>query len=178
MVGSEILLVTLLAVMAVVSLGVLVGAGGLLLHRRDTLSGTRAGIGQVFELLDRQWRLERWIYRHHRVCGLSIVAASVFCIGQLMHAEALLGQATPWPALFQALAIGQLANIAIGTVIFLRPSLLKPLEARANRWHDIDDGLDAPIAARRLAIILALAALLTLLAAGTLMLQNLELLTA
>lgn len=113
--------------------GVLLMAGGtLLLADRRTWQG-----------LNRIWRIERFVYRHHRLFGGAIVAGALAHLFLLVlqrnhlfgivleHSTAGLRlirliELTEWGAAVFALVVG--------LFVLVRPSLLKGFEAAANRW--------------------------------------------
>ena len=87
--------------------------------------------------------VERLLYRHHRLFGAALVLGSVYTL----YIQAF----GPRPAALSAaigglsaevlvdagsllLFFGNLAAFAVGTLVFLRPSLLKGAESWANRW--------------------------------------------
>ncbi len=92
-------------------------------------------------------RSERLIYRHHRVFGLLLMLAAVFFLYRFVVAfdtaefvRLVSGEGRPVVAemLVQALlvffVISHLAILVLGLIVYLRPSLLKPVEQWANRW--------------------------------------------
>ncbi|MBI2994814.1 MAG: hypothetical protein HYY48_11675 [Gammaproteobacteria bacterium] len=109
---------------------------------------------EAFHSLDAPRSSERWFYRHHRVCGGLLILGAAYVLYTfafafdpaklsrrivLFHSQS----ATEWllnSLSFINIAFSVLA-MAIGSVTFLRPSLLKGLEQRANRWYGVDDSL-------------------------------------
>lgn len=136
-----IMMLTLLTVVLVLALALLAGALALLLNAEEGQKGDHGGVRQALRQLDRQWRIERWSYRHHRIFGLLIVTAGLVCIWQLARLD-LSNTADPRTLLALLLLAGQALNLIIGVLIFARPSLLKPLETLGNRWHELGE-LDA-----------------------------------
>lgn len=132
-----ILMLTLLVVVLVLALALLAGSLALLVNAGDPENAHHSGVRQALSELDRQWRIERWAYRHHRAFGLLIIVAGLVCIWQLVRLD-LSAAADPRILLAWLLLGGQALNLAIGILIFTRPSLLKPLEALGNRWHEFD----------------------------------------
>lgn len=173
-----ILMVTLLVVALVLALALLAGSLALLVTAGDSKIGHHSGLRQSLHELDRQWRIERWVYRHHRVFGLLVVMIALTCIWQLSHLQFFAASAAtePWALLAWLLAGGQVVNLIIGILIITRPSLLKPLEDLSNRWHRItafDAGSRLP--ARLRALLLVVVALVVALTSGWLLLRQLAL---
>jgi len=137
MLSSDILIITALLALTLLGLGLLLGGLSMTLR---ALRGQQQGLPQAWQSLESQRRIERMVYRHHRISGLLIIAAAVLFFWQfLVHAP--LGMHTrngSWLLLSWLLAVGNGFNALIGVVILLRPSLLKPIETRANRWIAID----------------------------------------
>lgn len=109
---------------------------------------------EVFHSLDTARSSERWFYRFHRLFGSLLTLGAGYVLYSFTVAfdpaevskRILLFRsrsATEW--LLNSLSfinIGfSVLAIGIGTVIFFRPSLLKGLERRANRWYGVDDSL-------------------------------------
>lgn len=108
----------------------------------------------MFHSLDSARPSERWFYRHHRLFGGLLTLGAVYVLYTfavafdpqdtsrkilLFHSHT----ATEWLLVsLTFLNIGfSLVAIAIGSVTFFRPSLLKGLEQRANRWYGVDESL-------------------------------------
>ncbi len=174
--ASAILISTVLVVLLVVAVALLAGSAALLTGRGRPADGTGAGLLEALRLLDRQWQIERLVYRRHRLFGLLVATTSVFCLWQLGRSglSAILASHYPASILAWALLLGQAFNLLVGLVILVRPSLLKPLEALSNRWHPIEARTGRPGAARITAALLALVGLAILLAAGALLLQQIN----
>lgn len=98
-------------------------------------------------LLDRSVSLERWFHRHHRAAGMFIVLGSLYILGyfgfQFDKAYMLQRLSSAVPAkllggLLDALVLTSLTGAAValcvGLFLWLRPSLLRGIEAGANRW--------------------------------------------
>lgn len=108
-----------------------------------------------FRKLDEPHQLERLFYRHHVVMGALILAGSLYSlwfIWRLQGGELLV----LFPAaanrvlleilqsvLIHVLLLGNLLALVIGLVVIVRPSLLKGLESRANRWVSSDRALSS-----------------------------------
>ncbi|HXU92156.1 MAG TPA: hypothetical protein VFP33_00720 [Gallionella sp.] len=98
-------------------------------------------------ILDRSINIEHWFYRHHRLTGTVAVlgAAYLFTFFGLLFDKTSAVQRTgaylPFKlqeGLLDALVLGSLAGAAVallaGLFLWLRPSLLRGIEADANRW--------------------------------------------
>lgn len=107
----------------------------------------------LFEALDKPRYLERRVYRHHKLVGLLVVMGATYTLIRLtgLHrdAAALLLPAT-WGAglrrdLVQLgvtmLGISNVMALAVGIIVYFRPSLLKRGEMLANRWWSTDPAL-------------------------------------
>jgi len=175
MTASSILISTVLLVLAVLAVALLAGSLALLAGRQDPAELRRGGVAEALRTLDRQWHIERLIYRHHRWFGVLVLAAAGFCLWQLLRSSAAGLLAAPGTAsiLLWVLVTGQLVNVLIGLVLLIRPSLLKPVEAIGNRWHrlDIDRGRH-PRSIRITAALLAVIGLIVLIGSAALLLQQ------
>ena len=109
---------------------------------------------QAFHSLDTPKSVERFFYHHHRAFGVLLMFGAAYVLYTFAYAfdyTALSGQVllfnshtvTDW--LLNALSflnIGfSVIAIGVGAIIFFRPSLLKGLEERANKWYGTDDTL-------------------------------------
>lgn len=96
--------------------------------------------------LDRPHRLERQIYRHHRIVGLLLCLGAIFVFYRF-----LLSPIKPKIAillvndvlgLFDALSamfvIGSVLAASIGIIMFFKPSMLREIESGANQWISVD----------------------------------------
>lgn len=89
-------------------------------------------------VLDRSWRIERFVYRHHRYFGLFIIAGALVILTVLSTTRfwtidlvAFLIRSVPIVSgLIWGLAI---AILLIGLIVLTRPSFLKGFESLANR---------------------------------------------
>ena len=103
----------------------------------------------AFSMLDQPRHLERYFYRHHRILGAAVMLGASYVLWQwAFHYDraevvALLGRrwlaaGLDWvaPALEVALIGLHVAILAVGVLIFFRPSLLKGVERTANRWQE------------------------------------------
>lgn len=109
----------------------------------------------AFDLLNQPRYQEKVFYRHHRIFGSLIVVFSVFCVymlgiylgkAQLMDTVQRLTSSEfgRWLILdlYYILLAGLVISCIVGLIVLLRPSLLKSLEAKANRWLDTDARLE------------------------------------
>lgn len=130
----DILIITILLVLALVGLGLLLAGAGMTVQ---ALTGRDKGLPQAWFELERQWHIERLVYRHHRISGILILAAAAFFFWQFTT-HGVFSAAGNWQPLALALAVGNAINALIGLVILFRPSGLKPIETAANRWFAVD----------------------------------------
>ncbi len=90
--------------------------------------------------------IERIVYRHHKLVGVAISLGSAYCLYWLVPLDSdevvrflpgvvptALGATAARFALI-TLIIGNLMSLAIGIMIYVRPSLLRTLEQGANTW--------------------------------------------
>jgi hypothetical protein len=129
--------------------------GVLLLARPQALFALNARLsrwidtGSTFRMLDRPHHLERFFYRHHRAVGAMVVAGAGYVLWSWGFAYdradvlAILGRSwvtagLDWVPAALEVAVVALhgAILAVGLLVFFRPSLLKGLERTANRWQD------------------------------------------
>lgn len=144
----------LLAVL-VLGLALAFVVGVLLLARPQALFALNAWLsrwvdtGSTFQMLDRPHHLERFFYRHHRALGAMIVTGAGYVLWSWAFAYdrsdvvAILGRrwisaGLDWVPAALEVAVVALhgAILAVGLMVFFRPSLLKGLERTANRWQD------------------------------------------
>ncbi len=101
-----------------------------------------------FKSLEQPRPQDRRLYRHHRALGAGLFLGSLYILYTLNyrydHGSFILALAREMPS--RALAIWladslrlllylfAFISLPLGVVVFQRPSLLKGLEARANRW--------------------------------------------
>lgn len=98
-------------------------------------------------VLDQQHKIERTIYRHHRLMGALIVVGGVYTLYILNFAfnqkvtVAILGNGKnnhliEWILESTVLAfnLGCAAALVVGVILLVRPSLLKGMESGLNHW--------------------------------------------
>lgn len=128
--------------------------------RPDTLRDfpLRRKLGEV---CSRPWRVERFIYRHHRPFGGAIIAGALTLL-YLLYAGHIQLAGIPAERLGMGLRTANLVSWAmavavllIGFAMLIRPSLLKGIEALSNRWIQIPR--PGARASRRIGILLILA---------------------
>jgi hypothetical protein len=116
---------------------VLVVVGASLLFSRS------AYYRKLRKTLERPWRVERFIYRHHRLSGGTIVVGSLIFLTLLGRYHGIRFETLSWPSSggAQLLLLARLSawlfatlTLVVGLVVAIRPSLLKGVEAKANRW--------------------------------------------
>lgn len=129
--------------------------------RPDTrpASPLRRKLGEsLSKACSRPWRVERFIYRHHRQFGSAIIAGALTLLYLLYRGHLQLTDIPAW-----RISIGlrtadlvawilAVAVLLIGFAMLIRPSLLKGIEAVSNRWIP----LPRP-ASRHIGILLVLA---------------------
>lgn len=104
--------------------------------------------GEALGRLDQPRDIKRFVYRRHRLIGLAVVAGSLYALDILtfgFEAEALarafrdLASQSALAIAFETLRLffilGNLAALAVGVVLAFRPSLLKGIEAWADRYY-------------------------------------------
>lgn len=106
---------------------------------QDKPSGGGLNRGAL-DALERPRRIERFVYRHHRLFGSAIVAGSLMLLALLGAYQRRLPETLAWRGwhgtqlpLAAAWALLVFALI-IGCFILARPSALKRFESLANRW--------------------------------------------
>lgn len=136
-------------------------------HKVMTLSNSLnrwVSTKEFFEFVNKPRYQEALIYRHHRKFGATIVICSLISIYMLVFyagIEATVGgverlaetEFGRWllQSLYYILIVLCAVTAVIGLVVFVRPSLLKSLEAWGNRWigtqeflESLDDVHDIP----------------------------------
>jgi hypothetical protein len=137
-----------------VLLGIAVIAAPQAMFRLSTVLNRWVSTDEAFRKLDQSRTVEPVIYRHHRLFGAALMLgaayifytfAFAFDASQLSGEALFFGSRGVADALLDALPILNVCfsviGFAIGLVMLARPSLLKGLEQRANRWYRTDDSL-------------------------------------
>lgn len=177
--SADVLILTALTVIVLLALALLLAGAGLLVRALIAPQGGSGKSERPLDLLDRRWHLEHLVYRHHRLAGSAIVAASAFFLWQV----AALGFRVDWPgsslwtSLWWLLIAGNILNLAIGLVVAIRPSHLKPLESVANRWFPVDSrnlGRMLSQKPRLRGLLLLVGAGVALVGAGVLLIERLQ----
>lgn len=138
MTPADLLIITALVIVALVAVALLVAGGGLLARVASGRGPATMQPGATLDVLDRQWHLERRLYRHHRLVGIAIMGGAAFFIWQMLGQGLLSALSPAWQPLWWTLLVGNALNMAIGAVLAIRPSRLKPVESLANRWIAVD----------------------------------------
>jgi hypothetical protein len=132
MIQTDIVALTALVVALLVAFGIGVMAAAALLSPRRR---AHPGESDNFGLHDPGWRIESFIYRHHRLAGALIALASVIVLWQALRPQAWPGPA--WNVAWSILVGAQVITLLVGTVMLFRPSALKPVERLANRRYEL-----------------------------------------
>lgn len=138
MTPTDLLVITALVIVALVAIALLVAGAGQLARVASGRGPDAMPPGATLDVLDRQWHLERLLYRHHRLVGIAIMGGAAFFIWQVLGRGLLSALPPAWHPLWWTLVAGNALNIAIGAVLTVRPSRLKPVESLANRWIAVD----------------------------------------
>lgn len=104
--------------------------------------------------LDKQHKIERTMYRHHRLAGALIMAGSVYTLYILNFAfnqkatVAILGDRKNYfliewllEATVLTFNIGSVTALVVGVILLIRPSLLKGFESTLNHWVNTEKSL-------------------------------------
>jgi len=119
--------------------------------KAGSLLGRWVATDRYFSGLDRPRYQERWIYRHHYLCGGLILAGALYVLFmlvlQVQPAAVIAGLPvlinpfwSEWfytAAYYLLLGANVLAVVA-GMIVLVRPSLLKGIEQALNRWIDTE----------------------------------------
>ncbi len=96
----------------------------------------------VTEQLDRPRWIERYFYRHHRLVGSLVFFGATFVLYVFLFStsfQKVLGSLPRiylpiWNTVFALLVIGSVLAALVGLIVLARPSLLREIEGKANRW--------------------------------------------
>ena len=110
---------------------------------------------KFFNTINKPLYHEKFFYRHHRIFGIFVIFFSLSSIYTMMFYENMSNITdkfnlitdtvfTEWllGAIYYILIAGNVLAFFIGIVIFVRPSTLKILENKANKWVDIESTLE------------------------------------
>ena len=126
--------------------GILIGAGILFRPQKvvqlNQYFSRWVGADKLEMMLDRPHWTERYFYRHNRVVGALVSVGSMGVLYtflfhyNLRTLSALIPRPYWWlsDALMGMLLVGSVLAALIGVLVFLRPSVLREIEAFANRW--------------------------------------------
>jgi hypothetical protein len=136
-------LAVLLAVAALV--GAVVALKPAALERLRRASQRRSEV-RLSERLNRPYNLDRWFYRRHRLYGVVVGGLALVLLGYLTFGDA----SYRWLAMIEPryrgvasmlidagrilLWLFGIFALVIATVVFVRPSALKGVENKVNRW--------------------------------------------
>jgi hypothetical protein len=131
-----------------------------LLARTSRMANRWISMSRMDQLLNRSIGIEQWFYQHHRLLGILITFGACYIIvyfGLLFDKpttlQSLTGYAPNWQrdilldALVLASLTGAVVALFVGLFLWLRPSLLRGIEASANQWISTDRvvrALEAP----------------------------------
>lgn len=117
-----------------------------LLDRFQRTSDQRFSMRRATRSLDIPRNIDRWFYRHHRLYGAAVVVLAAAVLSFLAFGQSQAAWRSLFPAEWRGVGeilidtarvvlwILGLFSLAVGTVVFVRPSALKSVESRANRW--------------------------------------------
>jgi len=148
---SLVIEVALLVLIVGLGIGLLVGLLALISPARavalSEVLGRRHSMRETTRVLEVPVSTERFFYRHHRIFGTIIVLGAAlilwylgtrFDAGLMARSLADASQRIAVEILVETFElvmwIGAGFSLLVGIVVFLRPSLLKGIEARANEW--------------------------------------------
>lgn len=104
---------------------------------------------KLSSLLERMINIDRWLYRHHRITGILLLAGALFLInfftGSFDKSTALakFSRALAIPSAFTdvlldsavlSILLGVTFTMIISLFLLIRPSMLKGFERDANQW--------------------------------------------
>lgn len=118
-----------------------------ILNKLQRFSDYQISLRKALKPLDIPRNKERFYYRHHKLFGVVLLVGSSFSLSTLVmgnHAQQAIDLLSTYStrAILEFtiqsaqifLFIGNLFAFAIGLIIFIRPSLLKNIESKANHW--------------------------------------------
>lgn len=179
MLWQELLIDAALLILTIAALAF--ALAGVVLSLRPSAAGLPKQGGTpsrgLLGILESPRRIERFVYRHHRWSGAVILLGAGFALWRIAASGILwspraFGLHVP---LLWLLAVATALGFLVGLVVLVRPSGLKPLETRANRWVGPEAGTIREWLGRhpRVQGLLVLAAsLYALLAFGSLLIER------
>ena len=98
------------------------------------------------DALDKPHRIEKFLYRHHRIVGMLITVGALYVLNFFLltpdarniAARLSVNKMGLMDALVSMFVIGSVLAAAIGLMMMLKPSILRELEQAANRWVSTD----------------------------------------
>lgn len=163
---TDIILWQTLAIFLLVgaSLGILAGLALIfrphLLERINRVANRWITLRHITRWLDSSVSIERWFYQYHSAAGMAVVAGAIyifvyfgFLFDKPYTLRQLGGTVSPllldWllDALVLSLLTGGAVALMAGLFLWLRPSLLRGMEAEANRWvssRQVTRAMDMP----------------------------------
>lgn len=122
-----------------------------LMAHTSRLANRWISTSRMDQLLNRSIGIEQWFYQHHRLLGILITFGACYIIvyfGLLFDKpttlQSLAGYAPSWlrdillDALVLAALVGAVVALFVGLFLWLRPSLLRGIDASANQWISTD----------------------------------------
>lgn len=140
---AMLVLAALLAVAALV--GIVVALKPTALERLRRASQRRCG-ARLSEHLNRPYNLDRWFYRRHRLYGAAVGGLALVLLGYLTFGDASYRWLATIEPRYRGVAsmlidagrvllwLFAIFALVIATVVFVRPSALKGVEGKVNRW--------------------------------------------
>lgn len=129
------------------TIGLLLIINPQLLERFNRMASRWISTRNVNLYLDRSISIEYWFYRHHQALGAVVMLGStyIFVFFGIMFNKSYALQHLSWKippsligGLLDALVLGSLTGAVVafmvGLFLYLRPSLLRGIEAGANQW--------------------------------------------
>ena len=118
-----------------------------LLGRVNRMANRWVSTRHIGQVLDRSISIEHWFYQHHRATGIAVVLGAIYIfvyfgilfdkaimlqrLSRHIHPKLLDGLLD---ALVLSALIGAAVALLVGLFLWLRPSLLRGIEAGANQW--------------------------------------------